>query len=409
MPNEAEKFKLVIIAPTCFYYQVDLFRELASHPRIDLKVYFCSAEALHGQDVLRQFKANEQWGVEETLLQGYDHKFLRNYSPRPSYLKWPFGLMNFGVWRALERDRPHAVVLMSWMNPTWWLAILACLRFKMPFFYMTDTNVQAEPLKPKLVSWIKRVMLGKVLFPLASGFLYAGEANKQLYAYYGVEDEKLIPFAFSWGYKEFLASSDQFRSKRKKIRAELGIPEDNLVALYCGRFSQEKTPQVLLEAYKQVYTSSSSLLLVGDGELRPSMEKYKADNNLDSVHFFGFQNRQEISKFYAVSDFLVLPSLREATGGVINEAMCFGLPVIISDQVGFGKDFVTHGYNGYSFPVGDVGALANNIQELMDLPQQERDLMGERSTQVMEKWLGRDLPNIIVQYLEYIIAKKAPI
>ena len=35
-------YKLIIVAPTCFYYQDPLFKDLASHPRIDLKVCFCS-------------------------------------------------------------------------------------------------------------------------------------------------------------------------------------------------------------------------------------------------------------------------------------------------------------------------------------------------------------------------------
>ena len=400
MEHSRSKHKVMIIAPTCFYYQVDLYRELTNNPNVDLKVYFCSDESLSGQDIARQFNTQEQWGGETQMLQGYEYEFLKNYSPRPSYLKWPFGLMNLGIWKSIKRDRPDAVVLMSWMNPTWWLAILACSLHKIPFFYMTDTNVQAEPLKPKWVSWFKKLFLGKALFPAASGFLCAGESNMEFYRYFGVPDKKLIPFAFSWGYKHFLADADQLNKKRDGFRAGLGIPIDDHVFLYCGRLSPEKNPMILLDAYNRLKTGGTTLLVVGDGRLKEEAEKFAEKNNMDTVKFLGFQNRNEIAKFYAVSDALVLPSDREATGGVINEAMCFGMPVIISDQVGFGQDFVTDDFNGFSFPVGDVEILTQQLQRVMNLTEQERTVINGRSISIMDKWLNRDLPGNLTNFLD---------
>ena len=157
---------MAIVAPTCFYYQVPLFWALAAHPRIDLTVYFCSDEVLLGHDVLKAYGAEGSWGSEEELLQGYDSKLMRNHSPFATYLSSLVGLVNLGIWGEIRRERPDAVVIMSWMNPTWWLAVLACLRFRIPFLYMTDANVTAESGKNFFISWVKRTVLGKVLFPL---------------------------------------------------------------------------------------------------------------------------------------------------------------------------------------------------------------------------------------------------
>ena len=118
MPVAKEKYQVVFVAPTAFFYQAPIFRELAAHPRIDLMVYFCSDEAISGEDVRKKFQTNEQWGDTEKTLKGYKYKFLRNYSPFPSYLWWPFGLMNFGIWRELKTTKPDAVVIMSWVNVT---------------------------------------------------------------------------------------------------------------------------------------------------------------------------------------------------------------------------------------------------------------------------------------------------
>lgn len=398
-----------IVAPTCFYYQVALFRTLDAHPNIDLTVYFCSAESLHGEDVRQTFETDGDWGMGEELLKGFKYKFLRNFSPRPSYLRWPFGLMNFGIWNQIKNERPDAVVLMSWTNLTWWIAILACLFFKVPYFYMTDANVISEIPKRRLWLWIKKMTLGKVVFKWASGFLCAGTANRQIYELYGVPEKKLIPFAYSWGYQPLLQDASALKAQRNHFRAELGIPGNSRVILYCGRLSPEKGPAELLDAYRRISSPDTSLIFVGDGKLKQSLQQKAAQYNLDSVYFFGFKDRKELPKFYAISDVLVLPSHRETWGMVVNEAMCFGLPVIVSDQVGAGLDLVRYGYNGFSFPGGDAEALGSRIQQFMELPGTEKELFGIRSKQLVSEWTDRDLAQILSQYLERFTGRGSPI
>ena len=221
-------YKVVIVAPTCFYYQAELFRTLAAHPSIDLRVLFCSKEGLDSTDVVAMYQSNAKWGVEEELLEGYRYTFMRNYSPMHSYLKPLLGLINIGIWNELRKDRPDLVVLMSWMNPTWWLAVLACRCFGIPFVYMTDANVHAELQRPKLKKWVKGLVLGKILFPLTAGFLCAGTANRDLYRLYGVNEAKLFPFAYSWGYHKLIEAQGRYHLDGQRIRAELGIPPESL-------------------------------------------------------------------------------------------------------------------------------------------------------------------------------------
>ena len=149
-------YKTTIIAPTCFYYQAPLFRELAAHSRIELTVCFCSHEGVSGTDVKSAYGVNDTWGVDDGLLKGYRHKFLRNHIPGGTYLKSLTGLANFGVWNELKRERPDVAIVMSWMNPTWWLTFLACLRFRIPMMFLTDANVNAERSKRTLKTWFKR-------------------------------------------------------------------------------------------------------------------------------------------------------------------------------------------------------------------------------------------------------------
>ena len=270
---------------------------------------------------------------------------------------------------------------------------------------MNDANVQAEKAQPKWKSWIKKVLLGRVYFKLASGFLSSGTANDILYEYYGVPREKIVPFAYSMVHQNFLPLAEELVPTRIELRAQLGIPADRFVILYCGRFVKQKGALDLLEAYLQVDAENKFLAFVGDGEFRQPLIDFVARHKLDSVRFYGFQNRNEIGKYYAVSDVLVLPSWRETWGMVVNEALCFGLPVVVSDQVGARDDLVLEGHNGFTFPVKDPSALADTINNLMDMPEQERKAMGARSLELIKEWSQKDVPGSLVQYLDRIHAQ----
>ena len=400
--GNSRSYKVTVIAPTCFYYQVPIFQALSAGAKIDLTVYFCSDEGVSGKDVKTAYGVDETWTGEEELLKGYRFKFLRNFSPGGSYLNSFVGLANFGVWNEIRRERPDAVVVTSWMNPTWWLTYLACLKFKVPIFFMTDANFYAEDSQSPLKKWFKQRFLGDLIFPIASGFLYAGTANRQLYDYYGVPDEKLFPFAYSWGYDAIVEESKKLLSQRAALRKQYDLPEDAIVILYCGRLSSEKGTMDLIEAYQSVSHPRKALVIVGDGILRNRMQQFAESHNIDSIHFLGFKRRDEIGQFYALADFLVLPSHKETWGIVINEALCFGLPVIVSDQVGAGVDLVVPEQNGHIFPAGDVAALTDRMNKLMELPVENRKKMGEKSREMILKWSDRDLAKLIGDYLDTI-------
>ena len=398
--SKASPHKITIIAPTCFYYQAPLFRALAADTRIDLTVIFCTAEGVSGTDIAKSYGTTESWGSEADLLDGYRSKFIRNHAPGGSYLKSLVGLFNLGIWKELNRTRPDAVVVMSWMNPTWWLIFLTCLRLKIPMLLMTDANVDAEQLKSTWKSWIKRILLGSFLFPAASGFLCAGTANRQLYNLYGAPDKKLYDFAYSWGYSSLIEISKGLRNQKSELRTQYGLPRDAFVILYCGRLSTEKGVKELIDAYKLVLHPRKALVLVGDGRLRQQLQESAVADGIESIYFMGFQNRDDIGKFYSLADILVLPSRKETWGMVVNEGLCFSLPVVASDQVGSGRDLVIHGENGHIFPAGDVSALAKGMSRLIELPDEDLFKMGEKSRSLINEWTNRDIAAVLVEYFD---------
>ena len=89
---------------------------------------------------------------------------------------------------------------------------------------------------------------------------------------------------------------------------------------------------------------------------------------MKDVRFLGNLDHEELCRYYAATDALVLPSLSEPWGFVLNEAMEFGRPLVVSDAVGAGPDLVRG--NGFVHPAGDVEALAEALEQLATDPDQ---------------------------------------
>ena len=173
-----------------------------------------------------------------------------------------------------------------------------------------------------------------------------------------------------------------------ELKQELGIPHDLPVVLFSGKLSPVKRPMDLLKAFQEMLKTTgrkAALVYLGDGELRPELERYRRDEDIPNVYFAGFQNQSELPRYFVAADIFVLPSRYEPWGLVVNEAMCFGLPVIVSDQVGAGGDIVRSGVNGFICPTGDVSALAAFLGKLLS-DSDLRMRMGTESRKIIQQW-----------------------
>jgi glycosyltransferase involved in cell wall biosynthesis len=176
----------------------------------------------------------------------------------------------------------------------------------------------------------------------------------------------------------FLSGAGDLAPDRDELRNKWRIPENAFCFLFCGKFQQKKHPLDILKALKQVLTLNCSdgdtagihpaqiyLLMVGDGGLRLECEQFARMNHLP-VTFAGFLNQREIIKGYVAGDCLLLASDSGETWGlVVNEAMACDLPAIVSDACGCLPDLIVEGETGYSFPCGDIEALADRMRRMV--------------------------------------------
>ena len=108
-----------------------------------------------------------------------------------------------------------------------------------------------------------------------------------------------------------------------------------LKLLFVGRLVPLKGVRLLVEALAKLpRTAAYELRVYGDGPERASLEAFARESGLSQVTFMGSINHEEVGKAYEWADVFVFPSIRDATGVVLLEAISHGLPVIAFKQFG---------------------------------------------------------------------------
>lgn len=148
-----------------------------------------------------------------------------------------------------------------------------------------------------------------------------------------------------------------------ELRIGMGIPPDALLIGVVARLEEEKGHRYLIEALPAVLDQvpNAWLLLVGEGSqtdpLR-AMARSLPRSARERVVFVG--RRHDIGAVTRALDIAVLPSLREAQGLALVEAMAAERPVIAS-AVGGIPETIRHGVDGLLVPPADPDALAAAI------------------------------------------------
>jgi glycosyltransferase involved in cell wall biosynthesis len=145
-------------------------------------------------------------------------------------------------------------------------------------------------------------------------------------------------------------------------------------ALYVGRLSQEKGPQLLPVAWSKL-VEAIPLEIVGEGPLHTSLEADCARFGLRRVHFSGWLCApQAIARLHAAR-FLVVPSIcYEGFPMVIAEAYACGVPVIATGHGGL-AEIVRDGCTGLHFAPGNADDLAAKVAWAWRHPL-EMEMMG---------------------------------
>ena len=158
------------------------------------------------------------------------------------------------------------------------------------------------------------------------------------------------------------ARADRSAEARARKRAEVGATAGDFVIGWAGRLTEIKQPGDLVRAAARV--PGSLLVLAGDGELRPSVERLATEFGVrERVRLLGYVG--DMGDWYAAFDAFLLTSLNEGTPVVAIEALAAGVPVVATDAGGT-RAVVDDGETGFVVSIGDVEALAERLTRLRD-------------------------------------------
>ena len=121
----------------------------------------------------------------------------------------------------------------------------------------------------------------------------------------------------------------------REVRAELGIPPESFVVGHVGRFTEPKNHTFLLQIAAQAIQLEprARVLLVGDGPLRPAIERQVSELGLSGKVIFAGVRDDVPRLLKGAIDLFVFPSLHEGLGLALVEAQAAGLPCLYSDVI----------------------------------------------------------------------------
>lgn len=178
----------------------------------------------------------------------------------------------------------------------------------------------------------------------------------------------------------------RFEGDPLEVRRRLGIPSETFIVGWFGRMTAVKRTDdlvTMLAALRQRGVDAL-LLLVGDGDDRQRLEQRAHDLGLaSSCLFVGYQ--EEVARWYAICDAVVLTSANEGTPVTIIEALAAGKPAVAT-RVGGVPDVVDEGETGYLVRPGDTHALAERLALIAADPERAREMGETGRARVLERY-----------------------
>lgn len=341
--------KLCVLTTHPIQYMVPWFRQLHTVDGIDLHVIFLRQPTALQQGI--GFGKSFTWDVP--LRDGYTSSVL---DISESFRSSPISIRK--IRSKLLLLKPDAVLVTGWNEPILALCYPLLKLMGVPVVVRGESNdLRSRGLKAKI--------LHQFILKFVDAVVQIGSANKRFYISNNFSSEKIFPGAYFVDSGRMLEMADENARLRDTVRAQNNFTPNDFVFCFVGKHVAFKRPMMLVEAAAicNAKNVSVKLLFAGSGELT-SVLKEKALALGVNAQFTGFLNQSEMWKAYVPADAFVLPSDHGETWGLVtNEAMLFGLPVIVSATVGCAEDLVIEDETGYVFD-GDAAELAQAMMRL---------------------------------------------
>lgn len=352
--------RVALVTNVLSHYRVPCFERLAHYLGENLDIFLLASEMEHRHYVM----ARGEHGLPVHPLPGRRWK-------RP-----PEDDIHWNDVTPVVRGKYDVLILSGWAEPTYLLLWLRHLPRRTRVYFWIESTL-ADRDRGGQREKLKRLLLWR-----AAGCLVPGQRAGEYCHHLGMAKDRIyvVPNATDRNY--FRRQAEVLVPQRQAIRRQLAL--EGPTFLFVGRLVESiKGVETLIRAVARLHAAGHGLQLLVAGE-GPDGEAYDALSQelAAPVRLLGNLDHDTLCRYYAATDGLVLPSRSEVWGFVLNEAMEFGQPLVVSEAVGAGPDLVQPGENGFVVPTGDVDALAEALRRLLD--PQTRSRFGDASRRRIE-------------------------
>lgn len=312
-----KEYDFVYLTNTPSFYKLNLCNEIAKTHSLLLVLYGYGAEAVNKD-------------LSDNNYYNFDVKFLHNGdSHKRNKLKVFFNLLLL-----MKSIKVKKVLYSGWLALEYNIYSFICPKSKN--VVINESTIWESSLNG-IKGWIKRCIINRMGAALPSG-----EPHKELFT--------------SINYNGTINITGGVGLINKGIRKghKANTP---LKYIYVGRLIELKNISLLIETFNK---NGKPLTIVGKGELEQEL-KEKANKN---ITFIGFVDNEKLSEVYQSHDVFILPSTYEAWGLVVEEALYWGLPVIVSNKIGCSLDLVKKYNSGEIFQLNESDGLEKAIEEI---------------------------------------------
>lgn len=356
-----------------------------------MKVHYFSDHSVRG-GIDSGFGIPVTWDVP--LLDGYRSEFISKQAD----LKKPRSVRIPDPEALLQKEKYDCVFIHGYTRAFERQLICAARRVRAKVIMRGEFSDARA--RSRIKAFARNIYL-RWFYTRVDAFCYIGTNAKEHLLRRRVPEKKL--FFSPYSADTALLETQKRTFSRDAGRRDLGIGDSDFAFLFSGKLMPLKRPLLLLNALDRVPDKQKvHLIVLGDGELRDSTVELGHRVLGSRFHYCGFVNQSKLGKYFQAADAFVLPSERETWGLVVNEAMQYGLPAIVSDAVGCQTDLVEEGKTGFVFRSGSIEEFSSALQRAISNPQAE--LMKRNVMKQIGAYTTQSSVSGILRALQYVHA-----
>ena len=375
-----QKYRVAFLNTHPIQYFAPLYAYLDALEDVSILAFYLSDYSIRGSSD-EAFGREVKWDID--LLVGYEPRFVKGFRRR-NQMRGFLSAIAPSLFREVRDAHVDALIVHGHSPAAMLVGIAAAKMAGKPVFMRCETHLGLQ--RSLLKSTVRRPLMGG-LYSVLDGVFAIGSANADFYRAMGVPERRIFSMPYTVDNARFTPASQISVIRRRELRSTLGVEDDRPIVLYAAKFQNRKRPDDLLRAAAKLNSEGARfyLAMIGSGEMEGDLRALALNLGIENVRFVGFVNQSKMPEMYAACDVFVLPSKDEPWGLAINEAMCAGLPIAVSREVGCVPDLIHEGRNGFTFSGGDIAGIARALRPLLS-DEGLRRRMADASRAIISGW-----------------------